>query len=217
MIVSRVILLSSLVVLSLFIGVVQSHAQSSGAEIYVGTAAPMPIIDGQWESQRGEWGNTIEYTLPIGAQNANSNPSIRMVHDNATLYGLIDIPSDLETPNNHGLVVLTFFNISAMNQNVTVSFSTNQTKLVSVHVTSPMASSILPHIRVATSFSTTIHSQSKHRVWEFSIQLCPFIGRKVLDGAHFGLQVTVTDSTGNVVSLEDANQTGEIFFLANVA
>jgi len=216
LIISRVTLLLSLVVLSLFVGLVQSHAQATGAEILVGTAVPMPVIDGQWESQRGEWGNAIEYTIPIGAQNANSNPSIRLMHDNRTLYGLIDIPSDLGT--NNGLVVLTFYTISsAMNQNATVSFSTNQTNLVSVHVTSPMANSILPHIRVATSLSTTVHSQSNHRVWEFSIQLYPFLVRNVLDGARLGFQVTLTDSTGNQVSLEDANQTAEMFFLENVA
>ncbi len=202
---------------SLFVGLVQSNAQAPGAEILVGTTAPMPIIDGQWEIQRGEWGNTIEYTIPIGAQDANSNPSLRLMHDNRTLYGLIDIPSNLGT-NNPDLVVLTFYNISsAMSQNVTVSFSTNQTNLVSVHVASPLAISILPHIRVATSLSATIHSQSKHRVWEFSIQLCPFLVRNVLDGARLGFQVTVTDSTGTQLSLEDANQTVTIFFLANVA
>jgi len=204
-------------VFSLFVGLVQSNAQAPGAEILVGTTAPMPIIDGQWESQRGEWGNTIEYTIPIGAQDANSNPSLRLMHDNRTLYGLIDIPSNLGT-NNPDLVVLTFYNISSsMSQNVTVSFSTNQTNLVSVHVASPLANSILPHIRVATSLSATIHSQSKHRVWEFSIQLCPFLVRNVLDGARLGFQVTVTDSTGTQLSLEDANQTVTIFFLANVA
>ena len=176
----------------------------------------MPIIDGQWQGQRGEWGNAIEYTIPIGAQDANSDPSIRLMHDNTTLYGLIDIPSELGTAN--GLVVLTFYTISsAMSQNVTVSFSTNQTNLVSVHVASPLANSILQHIRVATSLSATIHSQSKHRVWEFSIQLYPILVSNVLDGARLGLQVTVTDSKGNQVSLEGADQTAEMFFLTNVA
>ena len=197
----------------MFTGQVHLQSQTPVAEIFVGTPLPRPKIDGQWQSQQLEWASSIGYTLPIGA-NPTINPSIRLMHDNTTLYGLIDVPSDL---GKLGTVVLRFYtNASSMNQDLTISFLANQTQLMSVNASELVATMIRQHTSVATSLSATMHSQSKHRVWEFSIQLCPFLVRNVLDGTSMELQVTVTDSTGNQASLVGTDQVADMLFVANV-
>ena len=210
---AHAILITSLVVLSMLAGQVHMQSQTPVAEIFVGTILPRPTIDGQWQSQQGEWANAIGYPLPIGT-NPTTNPSIRLMHDSTTLYGLIDVPSDLK---ELGTVVLRLYtNASAKIQNLTISFSANETQLVSVKSSEPVTNLILQRTRVATNLSVTIHSQSKHRVWEFSIQLYPFLVRSVLDGTSMGLQVTVTDSTGNQMSLVGTNQIADMLLVANV-
>ena len=115
---AHAILITSLVVLSMFAGQVHLQSQAPVAEIFVGTILPRPTIDGQWESQQGEWANAIGYTLPIG-RIPTTNPSIRLMHDNTTLYGLIDVPSDLK---ELGMVVLRLYtNASDMKQNLICS------------------------------------------------------------------------------------------------
>jgi len=182
-------------------------------EIFVGTTFPRPSIDGLWQSQQLEWAGAIGYTLPIGADPMVS-PSIRLMHDNTTLYGLIDVPPDL---GGSGGVVLRFYtNATAAEENLTVSFSAGQPQLVLVNASEPVVGLIRQHARVATTLSATVHSQSKHRVWEFSIQLSPFLLRSVLDGTSMGFQVTVTDSTGNQFSLVGANQSVEMILTTTV-
>jgi hypothetical protein len=211
--IAYVILFTGLIAISMLTGQIHAQSQTPVTEIFVGTTFPRPSIDGQWQSQNREWAASIGYTLPIGVS-PSINPSIRLMHDNATLYGLIDVPSDLK---KSGTVVLKFYtNASSMIDDLTISFSANQTQLVWVNAPEPAASMIRQHTQAATSLSATIHSQSNHRVWEFSIQLYPFLIGNVLDGISMGLQVIVTDSTGNQASLVGADQVADMLLVANV-
>jgi hypothetical protein len=191
--------------------------------IFVGTTGTPPTIDGVW--QQGEWDNSIEYALSVSYRPVTAvtnRPTIRLVHDSNTLYGIVDVPSDngqnyinSDGHDEWGGVLLNFYYGSTLNFNNPpgtppfniVDLSTNQTRRVGIGVISNTNSTarqaIISHSTAATTLSTTTHSNATHRVWEFSIQLFPFIVRTPLSqsNASIGFGVSVFDSAGNQMLL----------------
>jgi len=188
-------------------------------EITVGTATVIPRIDGLWEP--GEWNDAIEYNLTVGSPRQITIPAyIRMVHDSRNLLGIVDVPTDNGTSyinangnRTWGAVLLSFYYGAFLNpSNGTQLFtffglSTNQTEIVSVSafcrcVHGVDANMISSYAHAATTLSVTPHSSSKHRVWEFSVPIYPYVIIAPMDtNPEISFDVTVIDSSGNTISL----------------
>jgi hypothetical protein len=191
------------------------------SEITVGTAAIIPRIDGQWE--QGEWDDAIEYTLTVfvGSPTSVEIPAyIRMVHDSHNLFGIIDVPTDNGTAyvnangnRTWGAALLSFYYgafLNPYNQTQLFTFfalNTNQTEIANVSVYCLCvhgvdANMISSDSHAATTLSVTPHSSSKHRVWEFSLPIYPYVITTSLDtNPMISFDVTVIDSSGNHISL----------------
>jgi len=208
---------------------IQVSAQTA-PEVAVGTTTTKPTIDGQWQPR--EWDNAIEYTLSEGSTGRVKVPSyFGMMHDSSNLYGIIDVPSDngAEYINTNGDlmaggVLLVFYYGAILDpNNVTqpytfFAFNVNQTTkraVVSVMCRCRQdPNAIASQSQVATALSTTIHSNSTHRVWEFSIPLHPYVIDASLDtNPTIGFDLTVIDSSGNQLSLVNLNQHASITFV----
>ncbi|HKM78035.1 MAG TPA: hypothetical protein VJZ03_03085 [Candidatus Bathyarchaeia archaeon] len=215
-----------LAVLMLLMAITQVRGQTA-SEIVVGTTTVKPTIDGQW--QHGEWDNAIEYELTQGSTGPIKVPSyFRMMHDADNLYGILDVPSDNGTQyiNANGDLTaggafLAFYYGASLNPNNQTQifsffeFGVNQTtERADVTVVSPESRLISSRSQVATVLSTTIHSSSLHRIWEFSIPIHPYVIEASLDtNQTMGFDLTVIDSSGNQLSLVSLNQHATITFV----
>jgi hypothetical protein len=211
-------LMMAFLMLSLII--IQVRGQTA-SEITVGTPTIMPRIDGRWE--QGEWDNAIEYTLTVtvGSPTSVKTPAyIRMVHDSHNLFGIIDVPTDngstyVNANGNRawGAALLSFYYgaiLNPYNQTQLFTFfalNTNQTGIANVSVYCLCvhgvdANMISSDAYAATTLSVTPHSSSKHRVWEFSLPIYPYVITTMLDtNPTISFDVTVIDSSGNQISL----------------
>ena len=210
----------TIAILIAFLAITQVRAQTA-LQVIVGTATVKPTIDGQWHP--GEWDNTIEYVLnvTVGSPTPTNIPAyIRMVHDSQNLYGIIDVPSDYGgtyvNANGDiawGAVLLSFYYGAILNpQNQTQIFSlfalnTNQTGIATIGVYCRCvhgvdANTVSSDSHAATTLSVTPHSSSKHRVWEFSLPIYPYVITTTLDtNPTISFDTTVVDSSGNHISL----------------
>lgn len=180
--------------------------------------------------------HTIEYNLTLGALSQVQNrPSIRLLHDNVTLYGLVDVPSDnggVFTDSSGrlswGFVVLAFYYVPVLNlRNASQPFTflflnTNHTQLASTYIwcrpcTPTTTAALQTHSSASTSLSATSSSSAEHRVWEFSVRLFPGITNSPLtvNASSIGFNVRVFDSAGNHMSLVGANQQAQLTFIEN--
>jgi len=199
----------------------QAKAQSTTSllQIDVGSTSSPPIVDGQW--QQGEWVNTIEYGLMFGSPQVTPRPTLRLVHDSTTLYGIIDVPSDNGTTSHP---------ISASNPGTTFGgviidlwtktdeigwrFETNRTlhpylytgSVLSLTLPANVRATISSHTFIATGILGTVHSAAAHRVWEFSLPLSPYAIKGSLDDYNSTIQLGVflKDSAGNLMQLTSA-------------
>lgn len=197
---------------------------------YAGTTSQQPSINGQWEA--GEWGNTETYNLTIGSH-ANLRPNVRLLHNNSSLYGLVDVPSDTggtfidsNGQKSWGWVALdfyygTFFPAAGSTQPFFVFYlSTNQTGPymgLYVYGNSSIENKGFDaqrHSIVTTSLSTTTLANTKHRIWEFSLQLFPYIVPESLtqNATNIGFNVRAVDSGGNMMYLVGESQPGRLIF-----
>jgi len=193
-------------------------------EVTVGVTTVKPDIDGLW--QQDEWQNAIEYKVLLGLTGPAKVPAyFRMMHDDSALYGVFDVPSDIGTAGAEGsggitdALLLAFYYGEFLNPNV------NQTQLywefgLSINQTTNRAdvavncrcpgedpNTIVAHSKVAASLSTTKQSNSRHRVWEFSIPMNPYVIKSSLaTDPSIGFAVIVFDSTGNELLFVNANQ-----------
>ena len=189
-----------------------------------------PTINGQWEP--GEWDNAVAYNVTLG-YHATPYPTIRLQHDNATLYGLVDVPTDTggtyvdNGQKSWGWVTLTFyyghvFSVALTNNPFLWLFlDTNQTGLgstnwfISAGTNTSLAKRFIlawKHSAASTSITTTSLSMVKHRIWEFSIQLYPYLVLEPLNqnGTSIGFNVLVADSGGNQMKLVANDQPGRL-------
>jgi hypothetical protein len=200
-------------------------------ELIVGAATIKPTIDGKW--QQGEWDSTIEYGLSQGPKGPVKIPSyLRMMHDASYLYGILDVPSDNggQYVNTNGDLTaggafLAFYYGPFLNPN-------NQTQLFTFFALNLNETTMHPDVAVycrcpgqdpntissqsmaATGLITTAHSSSKHRVWEFSIPIHPYVIKDPLDtNPAIGFGVVVIDSSGNQISLVNLIQHVSITFV----
>jgi hypothetical protein len=215
-------------VLFSFPGVIVSvQAQTVQTTVTVGIVTRQPSIDGVWE--RGEWDNAVSYNVTAEAtSHAETSSTIRLLHDNTTLYGLIDVPSDSGSSHsdsnghvNWGSVMLTFQDLANASQPFTwISLLTNYKQVASVGLvcqcSTQLASVIKLHIKAATGLTTTSFSNATHRIWEFSAQLYPYIATSQLtqDVSSIGFNVQVSDSAGNQMSLLSTSQLAQLSFAA---
>jgi hypothetical protein len=188
------------------------RAATNPTQFIVGTTTTTPKIDGQWQS--GEWDSANEYKLTISFPKPVAYPPyIRMTHDSANLYGLIDVPSDdgsnyidANGVASWGAVLLEFYYGSVLdpnNQTQLYSFfelNTDQTNIVTVGVNCRCpgmdANVISSHSLGATTISSTPHFSTKHRVWEFAVPMYPYVVKKSLDtNPSIGFYPIVRDSS----------------------
>jgi hypothetical protein len=181
-------LISVLILITL--STIPVKVQPTAIEVIVGTATVKPSINGQW--QQYEWDDAAEYKLTIGSSKVVNRPYMRVEHDNDTLYGLVDVPSDnggyyvdSNSKINWGQVLLLFYCGTMFDlQNTTQPFtafqiSINQTHLAYIRVacrcSDQNARVVSSHSNAALSLSSTIYYGLKHSVWEFSIQMHPYV------------------------------------------
>ena len=214
-----------LAVFMLSLVITQVRGQTA-PEITVGTAKIKPTIDGQW--QQGEWDNAIEYKFAKGLPRPPTNPAfIRMTHDSSNLYGIIDVPSDNGTTSQlmngdtiFGLAYVIFYFGTVLNPtdksqiHTYVQLAVNRTHVgVAVDCNGLCDSeSIIANSQGATSLSGTIHSSTKHRVWEFSIPV--YVVKPPLSrNPQIGFEVIVSDSAGNLLDLVNLAQHADLSFV----
>jgi len=224
-------LLLILSIVSLFTVQANVSAQTTTTNamtVIVGQASPVPTIDGQW--QQGEWDGATEYKLTVGSQSITNRPTMRLLHDNATLYVLVDVPSDNGSsyissdlgrtwgwvwiqfgglPGNHFCV----FAIKA-NQNQQASFNVVEGWVkwsASGDGCGASYEDINSHTAEVTALTTTIHSNATHRIFEFSIPLYPYIVNTPLSqyNSWMGLLGGVFDSAGHSFALVSGGMMGD--------
>ena len=222
---------SIILILTILVAISASQARAqTTTEITVGTTPTIPIIDGQW--QRGEWDNAIEYKLVIGSPRPVTNPAfIRMIHDSSKLYGIIDVPSDNGTiyqimngDTIFGLAYLIFYYGAVLNPaNKTQIYTYVELAVNRTHVTVAVncnglcdVNSIIAPSRGAASLSGTVHSSTKHRVWEFSIPMYPVVKTSLDSNPRIGFEVIVSDSSLNQLFLVTLNQHASLTFIATL-
>lgn len=218
-----------LAVLMLLMTITQVRGQTA-PEIVVGTMTVKPTIDGQW--QPGEWYNAIEYELIQGSTGPVKIPGyFRMMHDTDNLYGIIDVPSDNGTEyiNTNGDLMaggalLAFYYGAVLDPNnltqpyTFFTLNVNQTTkraYVAVECRCRQDPNIIAsESQVATALSTTPHSSSMHRIWEFSLPIHPYVIEASLDSnSTIGFDLIVIDSSGNQLFLVNLNQHAGITFV----
>jgi hypothetical protein len=71
------------------------------------------------------------------------------------------------------------------------------------------------HFNASTRLTTTSLSKVKHRIWEFSVQLFPYIVHQPLtqNATNVGFNVEVWDSGGNLMELVGVSQPGRLIFV----
>lgn len=218
-----------LAVLMLSLIITQVRGQTA-PEIIVGTTTIKPTIDGQW--QQGEWDNAIEYELSQGSTGPVKSPSyFRMMHDADNLYGIIDVPSDNGTQYTNpsirlpiGTVRLDFYYGAFLDPNnqtqsytffeLIVNQTSNRANVAVLCRCRQDPNIIASESQVATALSTTVHSSSLHRIWEFSLPIHPYVIEASLDtNPTIGFDLTVIDSSGNQLSLVNLNQHASMMFV----
>ena len=227
-----------LIVFSTFL--VNVGAQSTTIPFIAGTTNQPPSINGQWEP--GEWDNAAVYNITIGAPQVKPRPTVRLLHDNATLYGLVDVPSDTggtyvdsSGKPEWGMVTLYFWYGPIFSWPTPATSSsppwfwfiveTNQTGLASTNTEWYPSSNrtihdegylLYKHSSASTSLTTTSLSKTKHRIWEFSVQVFPYVVHQTLtqNGTNIGFNVQVWDSSGNLMEFVAVSQPGRLFFVA---
>lgn len=224
------VLILVIIMISMSASEVRAQAATNPTEFIVGTTTTTPSIDGQWQS--GEWDSANEYKLTISFPKAVANPPyIRMTHDATNLHGLIDVPSDYGTTyinangdTSWGAVLLEFYYgavLNPNNQTQLYSFfglNTNQTNIVTVGVYCRCPGMdpnvISSHSRGDTTISNTPHSSTKHRLWEFSVPMFPYVVKNSLDtNPSIGFDVIVIDSSGSQSALSLPNQHSNLTFV----
>ena len=174
----------------------------------------------------------MEYQLNLGSQNLKGqpNPYIRFTHDDTNIYGLVDVPSDdgrfyVDNTGNDqwGSVDLQFSTATGgfffSNNTVWIGLTTNQTQRTTASAYFISPSNFTENdksVSVASALTTTVHSNVKHRVWEFSAPLRPTITNSSLNEDTTGLffAITVEDSLGNSMDLVGYRQDARIDFTA---
>jgi hypothetical protein len=206
---------------------INAGAQTGTTTVEVGVTTQPPSIDGRW--QVGEWENAVEYNLTLeSTSKVTALPTIRLLHDNTTLYGLVDVPSDnggsYTDSNGHinyGSVMLTFDNLANATQPTAwISLETDYRQLAGVGVicqcSTQLAAEIKSHTSASTGLTTTSSSNATHRIWEFSLQLYPEITPKPLtqNVTSVGFNTQVSDSEGNQMFLVAAGKLAQLSFAA---
>jgi len=228
------LLLSVLIIITL--STVPVKAQTTAIEVIVGMSSVKPSINGQW--QQYEWDDAAEYKLAVGSSEVVNRPYMRLEHDDDTLYGLVDVPSDnggyyvdSNSKINWGQVLLLFyygamFDLRNTTQAFTaVQISTNQTHLAYTRVvcrcSDQYARVVSSHSSAALSLSSTIDYGMKHSVWEFSIQMYPYVLRNSLNSnsmnSSIGFTVAVVDSFGHALLFVSPGQYSEMTFISTLA
>ena len=227
------LLILELIIITL--STVSVKAQTTAIQVIVGTASVKPSINGQW--QQYEWDDAAEYKLTVGSSEVVNRPYVRLEHDNDTLYGLVDVPSDnggyyadSNSNINWGEVLLFFYYGARFDfQNTTQAFtvfqiSTNDTHLAYIRVvcrcSDQYARIVSSHSSAALSLSSTIHYPMKHIVWEFSIQMYPYVLKNSLNSginASIGFTVAVVDSFGHAMLFASLSQHSEMIFISTLA
>ena len=228
------LLILELIIITL--STVSVKAQTTAIEVIVGTSSVKPSINGQW--QQYEWDDAAEYKLTVGSSEVVNRPYMRLKHDNDTLYGLVDVPSDnggyyvdSKSKINWGQVLLLFYYGAMFDfQNTTQAFttfqiSTNQTHLTNILVvcrcSDQYARLVSSHSSAALSLSSTIHYGMKHSVWEFSIQMYPYVLKNSLNSnsmnSSIGFTVAVVDSFGHALLFVSPGQHSEMIFISTLA
>ena len=222
----KICLMLSLIVFSFSIALVNVQAQSTPIIPFIANATNQPpTINGQWEP--AEWENAVTYNLTVGASQVTERPSIRLLHDNATLYGLIDVPS--QKSKIGGDVLLFFYygivRSTTLTQTRWDCFLQNQTGYSPTGIGwSPANSSMRAnaflaqkHFKAYANLASTELSKTKHRIWEFSIQLFPYFILNPLteNSTTIGFNVVVNDGTGtaNLMYLVGMSQPGRLIFV----
>jgi len=212
------VLILVIIMLTLVTNQVKAQSTTSLLQIDVGSTSSPPIVDGQW--QQGEWVDTIEYELMFGSPQVTPRPTLRLVHDITTLYGIIDVPSDNGTTSHaisasnpgrtFGGVIIDMW---TKTDEIGWRFETNRTLhpylfTGSVLSTLPanVRATISSHTFIATGILGTVHSAAAHRVWEFSLPLSPYAIKGSLDDYNSTIQLGVflKDSIGNLMQLTSA-------------
>ena len=226
-------LLTSLLIITL--SIVPVKAQLNAVEVIVDSATVKPSINGEW--QQFEWDDAAEYKLNVGSSGILNRPYVRFEHDNDTLYGLVDVPSDdggyyvnSNSKIQWGQVVLVFYHGARFDfHNTTQDFtafqiSTNQTHLAYTRVvcrcSDQYARMVSSHSTAALSVSSTIHYGMKHSVWEFAIRIYPYVTNESLNSTpnpKVGFTIAVVDSFGHSFLLANSDQSSEMSFISTVA
>ncbi len=187
-----------------------STTTSSGVHIVVGVAVVKPSIDGVWE--KGEWDDANEYRFSSVTYEVNGigEAYVRCKHDNASLYCLVDVPSDSGATytrggqNYTGDAAFSFdrdmdglnridpadlaFDITASGNKTLLSFIYNE----------PAWSS---QVNAAQQLGVSPHSSNRHRVYEISMPLEPLLQYNKTSQPEnlpaVNLDLSVTDGYGN--------------------
>ena len=213
------------------LSIIPVKAQANVIEVIVGSATVKPSINGEW--QQYEWDDAAEYKLTLGSSGVINRPYMRLEHDNDTLYGLVDVPSDdggyyvdSNSTIHWGQVVLLFYHGAIFDlHNTTQEFtafqiSTNQTHLAYVRVVcrcnDQYAHMVASHSTAALSGSTTVHYGMKHSVWEFAIRMYPYVMNESLNSTpnpKIGFTIAIVDSYGHSFLFANTSQSSEMSFI----
>ena len=125
------------------------------------------------------------------------------------------------------MLLLFYYGATFDFQNTTQAFtafqiSTNGTQLAYIRVvcrcSDHYARLVSSHSRLALSLSSTIHYPMKHSVWEFSIQMYPYVLKNSLNSnsTSIGFTVAVVDSFGHAMLFASPNQHSEMTFISTL-
>lgn len=209
------ILVLTIIPLTLQLPNVASQASSTTTSkvLVAGMAVVKPSIDGVW--QVGEWNDANEYKLPFYYGNANGKGEayFRIKYDNASLYWLIDVPSDNgSVPVVNGQKTTTAalirldLNIDGYSSNdpadsflaISTNYATND---FAWFFGKPSWSS---QVNATQELGLSTHSSQPHRIYEISMPLTPLFhyGKRGIDNLPaINVDVLVSDSYGNLLDL----------------
>jgi hypothetical protein len=175
-----------------------------------GLAIVKPTIDGVW--QPGEWDDANEYRFSsvFYYVNGMGEAYVRCKHDNASLYWLIDVPSDSGATyttggqNYTGNAAFSFDrDMKAMNRTdpadlgFDITASGNSTLLTFIFNKPAWYS----QVNATQQLGGSPHSSKLHRVYEISMPLAPLLQyNKTAQPDNLpavDLDLTVTDGYGN--------------------
>jgi hypothetical protein len=189
-----------------------ANSQLTGVHIVASTAVVKPSIDGLW--QTGEWddANEYQYSYAYFQVNLSAEAYVRCKHDNASLYWLIDVPSDNGSVYVKGEQKWTGTAAFSFDTDMDGISQIDPADLGFVTTTSGNGTSLnflynkptwSSQINAAQQLGVSPHSSKLHRVYEISMPFESLLqyNARVDNLPAIYVDLTVTDSYGNGLDL----------------